>query len=83
MHSDVPSFHLDLYLPRAPIMTGAETARVLGYPTTGALYKAHQRGQLPFGLFKLAGRRGWFAATPRVKEWLEASLQTAAAPPPP
>lgn len=74
MRADVRITHLDLYLARTPILTGAETARLLGYSTTDALYKANQRGQLPFQLFKLPGRRGWFAATSAVKEWLESTL---------
>ncbi|MGY3232981.1 hypothetical protein ACVWWJ_004465 [Luteibacter sp. HA06] len=79
MQPDLAHMHLDLYLPRAPILTGAETARLLGYPTTEALYKAHHRGQLPFQLFRLAGRRGWFAATSTVKQWLESALNPGAA----
>jgi hypothetical protein len=65
---------LDLYLPRTPVLSGPETARIMGFPTTEALYKARQAGRLPIDLFRLPGRRGWFAATPAVKAWLEASL---------
>lgn len=61
---------LELYLPRAPVINGAETARIMGFPTTEALYKARQAGRLPIDLFQLPGRRGWFAATPAVREWL-------------
>ena len=65
---------LDLYLPRTPVLSGPETARIMGFPTTEALYKARQAGRLPIELFRLPGRRGWFAATPSVKAWLEASF---------
>lgn len=65
---------LDLYLPRTPVLSGQETARIMGFPTTEALYKARQAGRLPIELFRLPGRRGWFAATAAVKAWLEASL---------
>lgn len=65
---------LDLYLPRTPVLSGPDTARIMGFPTTEALYKARQAGRLPIELFRLPGRRGWFAATPAVKAWLEASL---------
>jgi hypothetical protein len=61
---------LELYLPRTLVLSGAETARVMGFPTTEALYKARQAGRLPIELFRLPGRRGWFAATPAVREWL-------------
>jgi hypothetical protein len=76
MHSNSPIASLELYLPRTPIMTGADTARILGYPTTEALYKAYHRGRLPIKLFKMPGRRGWFAPTAAVRQWLEESLRT-------
>jgi len=73
--------NLELYLPRTPVLSGPETARIMGFPTTEALYKARQAGRLPIELFRLPGRRGWFAATPALKAWLEASLtQTATIP---
>jgi hypothetical protein len=66
--------NVDLYLPRAPILSGAETARIMGFPTTEALYKARQAGRLPVTLFQLPGRRGWFASTSAVRDWLQVSL---------
>jgi len=74
MRSSSPVLGIELYLPRTPIMTGADTARILGYPTTAALYKAHHRGRLPIQLFKMPGRRGWFAPTADVRRWIEESL---------
>lgn len=65
-HADV-----DSYLPRVPILTASETARLLGYPSTGALAKARQAGRLPIEMFQVPGRRGWFAATPVVRAWLQ------------
>ncbi|BDU22502.1 hypothetical protein DYGSA30_39590 [Dyella sp. GSA-30] len=67
MHVD-----LDSYLPNVPILTASETARLLGYPSTGALAKARQAGRLPIEMFQVPGRRGWFAATPAVRNWLQA-----------
>lgn len=72
--SPVARDNLDLYLPRTPVLSGAETARILGFPTTEALYKARQAGRLPIDMFRLPGRRGWFAATPAVREWLQAVI---------
>lgn len=71
----VAPINLDLYLPRTPVLSGPETARIMGFPTTEALYKARQAGRLPIELFRLPGRRGWFAATPAVRAWLEASFK--------
>lgn len=62
---------VDSYLPRTPILTAAETARLLGYPSTGALAKARQTGRLPIEMFQVPGRRGWFASTSVVRAWLQ------------
>lgn len=72
--SDTRHGDLELYLPRTPLMSGADTARIMGFSSTQALYKARQRGQLPINLFHIEGRRGWFAATSAVRDWLEGSL---------
>jgi hypothetical protein len=69
---------LELYLPRTPVLSGAETARIMGFPTTEALYKARQAGRLPIDLFRLPGRRGWFAATPTIREWLQSVMSESA-----
>jgi hypothetical protein len=66
--------NLDAYLPRTPLISASETARLLGYPSTGALAKARQTGRLPIAMFKVPGRRGWFAATQTVRAWLESLL---------
>lgn len=62
------------YLPEKPILTSAETARLMGFPTGDALGKARLAGRLPIQMFRLPGRRGWFAATHAVRAWLEASV---------
>lgn len=67
---------LELYLPRTPLMSAAETARVMGFASTEALAKARQTGRLPVEMFKLPGRRGWFASTATVRSWLEQTLRT-------
>lgn len=69
---------LDAYLPRTPLLSAVETAKLLGYPTTGALAKARQTGRLPISMFQLPGRRGWFASTDVVRTWLESLLQASA-----
>jgi hypothetical protein len=62
---------IDSYLPRVPLLSAAETARLLGYPSTSALAKARQTGRLPIQMFQVPGRRGWFAATAVVRAWLQ------------
>ena len=65
---------LATFLPKKPILSAAELAVVMGYPTTAALSKARQRGVLPVAMFQLPSRRGWFASTELVLAWLERTL---------
>ena len=76
MVSDANTYaDIDRYLPRVPLLSAAETARLLGYPSTGALAKARQSGRLPFEMFQVPGRRGWFASTAVVRTWLQAVMK--------
>lgn len=68
---------VEFFLPRAPILSAADTARIMGFPTCDALNKARQTGRLPIPMFQLPGRRGWFAARHVVKAWLEDALVSA------
>lgn len=65
------------FLPDIPILTSAETARYMAFGSTEALARARLAGRLPIRMFKLPGRRGWFAATRDVRAWIEASLESA------
>lgn len=69
-----------LYLPKAPILSSTETARLLGFRTTKALSRARSAGRLPIPMFRVPGRRGWFAATQDIKAWLEAVLNSRTLP---
>lgn len=68
------SSELSLYLPDSPIISAADAARVMGFPTREALGKARASGRLEIEMFRLPGRRGWFAATRDVRAWLESAL---------
>lgn len=72
------STNSELYLPMTAILTSTETARVMGFASTEALSRARLDGRLPISMFRVPGRRGWFAATKDVKTWLESLLHTAA-----
>lgn len=65
---------VELFLPRTPILSAAETARIMGFQSSEALNKARQSGRLPVPMFQIPGRRGWFAARHLVKAWLETAL---------
>lgn len=62
----------DFCLPNTALLTSIETARVMGFATTAALARARKEGRLPFTMFRVSGRRGWFAWREDVKVWLEA-----------
>lgn len=64
----------ELFIPRTPILSAGDTARLMGFPSSEALTKARQTGRLPIPMFQIPGRRGWFAATHLVKAWLEQTL---------
>jgi hypothetical protein len=65
---------VDRFLPPTPILSAAETARAMGFPSSEALSKARQTGRLPIPMFQIPGRRGWFAGRHVVKAWLEHAL---------
>lgn len=75
MPPDHPSSALYWPMPDSPILSASETARLMGFSTSAALAKARLAGRLPIEMFQLPGRRGWFASTQQVREWLEASLK--------
>lgn len=64
----------ELYLPKTAILTSTEAARAMGFASTEALSRARLAGRLPIAMFRVPGRRGWFAATRDVKAWLESLL---------
>ncbi len=63
------------------LIGGNALARCLGYRTQRAFQMGVQRGQVPVEAFTLAGRRGRYARTFEVAQWLagcgEASATTA------
>lgn len=49
---------------------GSVLTKALGYPTQDAFRKASHRGRLPVQTFEMAGRRGRFAVTTDIAQWL-------------
>lgn len=78
MHTSSHKPDLDQYLPQAPMMSAAQTAKAMGYPSTEALAKARLAGRIPIEMFKVPGRRGWFASTAAVRAWLEQTIPNTA-----
>ena len=57
-----------------PLMDSAATAKALGFKSQDALRQARRDGRLPVSMFRLPGRRGWFASTQAVIEWIDAQV---------
>lgn len=56
------------------ILSAGTTAKVLGFPSTDALRLARCRGRLQIPMFRVDGRRGWFASTKDVACWLDQAM---------
>lgn len=69
-----------VHVPDSPILSAADTARLMGFPTREVLAKARRTGRLPIEMFLLEGRRGWFARRDNVISWLESALSHPASP---
>lgn len=54
-----------------PLLSAAATAKLLGFSNTDALRQARLQQRLPVRMFAIQGRRGWFASTSAVGDWLE------------
>lgn len=54
-----------------PLLDAAATAKAMGFRTSDALRQARRDGRLTIPMFKIKGRRGWFASTPAVAAWLD------------
>lgn len=61
---------VDHYFPPSAVMGSQEIARLMGFRNVAALSKARVAGRLPFRMFEISGRRGFFASTEAVRAWL-------------
>ncbi|WP_343674884.1 hypothetical protein [Paraburkholderia heleia] len=59
-----------LLAAHGPLLGGTDLWRALGYPTALAFRKAVERKTVPVRTFPLAHRRGQFALTHDVVDWL-------------
>jgi hypothetical protein len=69
--SSVTSFTQELLERHGELMGGSDLQRNLGFVNGRAFGRAVQRDLVPVRTFPLPGRRGWFAKTRDVAEWLE------------
>ncbi len=54
-----------------PTIGGNDLYQALGFRTYASFYRSQKIGMLGIHVFKITGRRGWFAATSDVAEWLD------------
>jgi hypothetical protein len=59
-----------------PMLGGANLSKVMGYPSSKAFAQALTRGQLPIPVFPLVHRRGKFALTKDVAQWMAEQRQS-------
>lgn len=55
-----------------PMLGGRNLYSALGFKTYSAFYRSMQRNEIGVKIFNLPGRRGWFALTTDIADWLEA-----------
>lgn len=65
----------ELAVEHGPLLDAAATAKALGFKSQDALRQARRDGRLPISMFRLPGRRGWFASTQAVIDWIDAQIQ--------
>jgi hypothetical protein len=62
----------DSYLSKyGPLIGGTDLVRVLGFPNAAAFREAVRKGRIDLHLFTIMGRRGKFALTQDVLNWVE------------
>lgn len=55
-----------------PTLGGSELYAALGFKTYASFHRSRLRSELGVHVFKIPGRRGWFALTEEVAKWLSA-----------
>lgn len=53
-----------------PLLGGEALVAALGHRSAASLRQARRRGQVAVPLFTISNRRGWFALTQDVADWL-------------
>lgn len=62
-----------------PLLGGESLASALGHRSAASLRQARRRGQVAVPMFTVPNRRGWFALTLDVADWLAAMRASASA----
>ena len=78
MNEPSPSLNDSLLNQYGPLIGGAQLRQALGYPSTPAFSRAVRKGIVGVNVFKIPGRRGTFALTCDVAEWLKSFQESSA-----
>lgn len=70
----------DLLLLHGPIMTGDCLRKALGYRSSAAFRQAIVRRSIPVPIFSIEKRRGKFALTKEVAQWVAAQRERTVPP---
>lgn len=70
----VPSMRESLIATYGPILDSKALCKILCFPSVAALNAAKTRGRLPFRVVELEGRRGVFARTLDIANYLDATF---------
>ena len=70
----------DLEARYGPMVGGRDLYMALGFRRYAAFYRCLQKGEIGMNVFTLTGRRGWFALTRDVAQWLSEKAETAGKP---
>jgi len=71
---------VQLQAKHGPVLGGVDLARALGYRSSAAMRQARHRGQIALTLFTLPNRRGHYAITSEVAQWLATARTQRALP---
>ena len=72
-HGRLRAEFLELY---GPVVGGADLVRALGYSNAAAFRQTRRQGRISLNIFTLPARRGSFALSTDVADWLIAARQT-------
>lgn len=64
------TFAAELERQYGPLLGGEVLRQVLGYPSRASLRQAYYQQRVPVPVFKIPRRRGFFALTREVAQWL-------------
>ena len=70
-HTNLSRLSKKLCDDHGPLISGPDLWRALGFKSASAFHQAHSRGLLGVRVFKIPNRRGLFAITADVSDWIE------------